>query len=445
MNSCSKTWLDEKPSKTLAVPQTYKDYQAILNDEYTLNRGYGLSGTISMDWVYVSDNDINQLEETDLNIYRWDKNINYGPSAISREWDGYFSIVRTANVVIDGMSNLNKQSDEAKSIIGQAHFFRALGYYYLAQFFCKPYVEGTANEALGLPIRTSSDVNQIEQRSKLSSVYALILSDLNIAANNMSFDQVSLTRPNKTAAWALYAKVNLIMSRYEQAKLYADSVISKKPDLIDFNDTKYVSHALPYKFLSRGNGNPEVIFYSYSYSGVFESSYLGNIVQVSPEFYSTYSDNDRRKEFFYGQSAGKNNFVGTYSGDSKMFQGIATNEIYLIRAECNARLNNLVAAKSDLNLLLNKRFKTGTAPNIEDINSEVLLKQIIEERNKEFPRVSNIWWEDLRRLNLESRFQRTLNRTVNGKQLILSPNDSRYVFPISEKEIRLTGIEQNQR
>ncbi|MNX99560.1 SusD family protein [compost metagenome] len=128
-----------------------------------------------------------------------------------------------------------------------------------------------------------------------------------------------------------------------------------------------------------------------------------------------------------------------------IFQGISNNLLYYIRSECNARLGNLDAARSDLNLIFKYRYKTGTAPVVAESNKEALIHLILSERTKEFPRVSNIWWEDLRRLNLESSYQRTLTRTVNNKEYSLPPNDPRYVFPIPNNEIKLSGIELNQR
>jgi hypothetical protein len=98
-----------------------------------------------------------------------------------------------------------------------------------------------------------------------------------------------------------------------------------------------------------------------------------------------------------------------------------------------------------LNLILKNRFLTGTAPIITESDPGSLLKLIISEKTKEFPRFSNIWWEDLRRLNQDERFQRTLKRTIRQSSYELPPNDLRYTFPIPEKEIRQSGLEQNLR
>jgi TonB-dependent SusC/RagA subfamily outer membrane receptor len=57
----------------------------------------------------------------------------------------------------------------------------------------------------------------------------------------------------------------------------------------------------------------------------------------------------------------------------------------------------------------------------------------------------NLRWSDLRRLNLDPQYAKMLTRTATGTNYQLLPNDSRYVLPIADDEIRSSGIEQNVR
>ena len=52
-------------------------------------------------------------------------------------------------------------------------------------------------------------------------------------------------------------------------------------------------------------------------------------------------------------------------------------------------------------------------------------------------------WYDLRRLNHEPNFQRTLTKEVGTQTFILLPNDSFYILPIIDIEILTYGLEQN--
>lgn len=442
--SCSKSWLDEKPAKSLVVPETIKDLQAILDDEYRVNSGYSVFGIISSDLVYIADNDMAEFADEDRAMYRWNSEINY-VDGYNREWVFYFQLIRSANLVLDGAAKLT-QDTETKNLIGQAHFFRALGYYYLAQTFCKPYVKADANSDLGLPIRLASDVNKLEKRSTLQQVYDLVIADLKLASANMQYVPKYITRPSKTAAMALLSKTYLMMQDHSLAKQYADSVLKVKPGLLDFNNEQVVSANLPFCFKAMGAGNPEIIFYAKGSNSTYaELCFQGTPFQVKEEFYNSYSDNDKRKEFYFFKDTERINFVGTYSGDRSIFQGLSTNEMHYISAECDARLNNLSSSRKTLNDLLKNRYKTGTTPTITENDPLALLKIVLQEKTKEFPRVSNIWWEDLRRLNLDPKFQRTLTRVIAGKLYILPPNDPRYVFPIPINEIKFSGLEQNIR
>ncbi|WP_333624261.1 RagB/SusD family nutrient uptake outer membrane protein [Sphingobacterium siyangense] len=442
MASCSKDWLDEKPSKSLVVPQTLKDLQGIVDDYYTLNMGYSLLTISSLPNIYVADDDLGSLTQEYRDCYIWSKEINYTNNS-SYDWSFFYQMIEKANLVIDGISKL-AHSRESDYILGQAYYFRATGYYFLAQTFCKPYENAHAKTDLGLPIRSTSDVNVLSKRSNLQQVYEQIESDYNHANNLLPVSGSYFTRPTKVAALGMLAKVFLHKQDYETAGIYADSVIKLKPDVIDFNNPLYASHNYPYNFQPMGNGNKEIIFYAFGAYG-FQYNYAGQELQVSPDFYNTYSDNDLRKEYFYSKSNNKINFIGTYSGDNCLFQGLSTNEFYFIRSECNARQNKMQPAIADLEMILNKRFKTGTTPNISENGQESFLKILFAEKEREFPRVSNINWEELRRLNLDPRFQKTLKRTVNGKQYTLPPNDPRYVFPIPLEEIKLNALEQNIR
>jgi len=73
------------------------------------------------------------------------------------------------------------------------------------------------------------------------------------------------------------------------------------------------------------------------------------------------------------------------------------------------------------------------------------LKIILDEKRKELPFTGNSRWEELRRLNKEQAFAKTLTRFVNNQTYTLAPNDNRYVWPIPDQEIRLTGMAQNPR
>jgi hypothetical protein len=160
--------------------------------------------------------------------------------------------------------------------------------------------------------------------------------------------------------------------------------------------------------------------------------------------YQSYDLNDLRKGIFF--KTGGIGFKGNYDGTStaNYFNGLAVDEMYLVRAECFARNNNMVAALNDLNTLLSKRWKAGTFIGITAVDADDALQKILNERRKELVG-RGIRWFDLRRLNQEPRFAITLSRVMGGTTYSLPPADNRYTFLIPDAVISITGIPQNTR
>ncbi|HSU50550.1 MAG TPA: RagB/SusD family nutrient uptake outer membrane protein, partial [Segetibacter sp.] len=123
--------------------------------------------------------------------------------------------------------------------------------------------------------------------------------------------------------------------------------------------------------------------------------------------------------------------------------GIATDEVYLTRAECNARAGNITAAMSDLNSLMSKRWKAGAFVPFAATNTSDALTLILQERRKE-TLFRGLRWLDLRRLNSEGA-NITLTRNLNGQLYTLAPNDPKYVLPIPPDVVSLSGMAQNER
>ncbi|MGV6946452.1 RagB/SusD family nutrient uptake outer membrane protein, partial [Sphingobacterium kyonggiense] len=77
-------------------------------------------------------------------------------------------------------------------------------------------------------------------------------------------------------------------------------------------------------------------------------------------------------------------------------------------------------------------------------NDETVLRFILDERRKEL-----IWrglrWSDLRRLNKDSRFSKTITRNIDGKIYTLEPNSPKYVLPIPNSVILNNSMQQNPR
>jgi hypothetical protein len=205
---------------------------------------------------------------------------------------------------------------------------------------------------------------------------------------------------------------------------------------MDFNQLSVKSPA-PISYF-----NKEVIFHAQLAA---YTSYTPADLIVDSALYKSYGLNDLRTDIFFTTKSGYITTKSSYAGSAYVpFGGIATDEMYLIRAECYARAGSTTEALNDLNALLINRYKTGTYIPLTAPNADVALRLILNERRKELC-FRNLRWSDLRRLNKDPRFQVILTRTVNSRAYTLDPKSLRYVLPLDPFETTTGGLQQNPR
>ncbi len=427
--SCQLPFLDEKPNKAQLIPSETKDYRALLDNMASgeLNMLPGLNSVSDDDFRY-DPKSLPSLLEVEQNTYLWKADL-FGIND-NREWTRPYRVIFIANVVLEGLASRSLEA-EVEQLRGEAYFHRAIAFYHLLQQFSLPYQSQTAQTSLGLPIRTTANVNVIEKRASLQASYDQVFSDLAQAASRLPEYPEYKQRPSRWAVEALRARIYLSMQQYSQALEHASACLAMKAPLLEYKtlDTK-ARFSMPV-----WQENPEIIFYSYLQPYSYNSSVL---TKVDSLLYRSYQVNDLRRDVFF---TADRVYKGSYVGHSTPFGGLAVDEVYLIQAECLARLNQNQESILALNSLLKTRFA-----NFEpyEENADVLSLVLMERRKQLIAR--GLRWSDLRRLNLDPKYAKTLERTdKNGVRYVLLPNDKRYTFPIPENEVKASGIEQNPR
>ena len=444
--SCQVDWLDVKRSKSDVMPSSLADLQAVMDNNLVVNTSYPMMGLVGSDNIYIPDERLGQAAIKERNAYLWKADIYQGGSAA--EFSGPNQKIAYANIVLERL-DLTAETDNKlvyDNIKGQALFLRAYALHTLAQLFCKPYNTASAGVDAGLQIRQVSDPNQKTGRSLVADTYQSIIDDATSAFRLLPENSLYTTRSCKAAAAGLLARVYLNMSDFEKALEWADAALETRSGLLDFNTIEKGEHGIfAFPAYANKHQNTEIIFYAEGSTGA--ASYGGNGVSfVDTCLFSAYHGNDLRKALYFSENAnGLFEPTGSYTGDISAFYGIATNEIYLIKAECLARLRQHQAGVQLLNDLLVRRFLAGKYVPFVATDMQSALKKILEERRKELAFYGHARWSDLRRLNLESVFAKTLKRLNGGVAFELAPNEQRYVLPFPDLEIQLSGISQNPR
>ncbi|WP_177217110.1 RagB/SusD family nutrient uptake outer membrane protein [Pedobacter insulae] len=431
--------MDKKPNKALLIPQKLADFQALL-DNITMNRVPDLQH-IAADDCFVDDGGFSSLDIISQNAYIWSQDT-YQNIPIISGWNTPYSQVFYCNIVLDGLEKI-KDTETDKVGMGQIHasalFYRAFAFFNLLQVFAAPYGGGNENSLLGVPIRLSADVNEVVPRSNLKESYDLVVKDLERSIELFSTGGSAKSRPSKAAAQALLARVYLAMSNYKMSKQYASIVLASNEKLLDYNLLDSTStRPLPNPLLAV---NDEVIFYATILDLTFTGS---SVVCIDSSLTASYGNGDLRKPMFFRKNGKYWSMKGNYSGARQYFNGLATDEMILIQAECLAREGAVEEAMANLNKLLVKRWKKNQFVPLTAINQKDALSKILAERRKELV-CRGLRWSDLRRFNLINEDKITMKRNILNKEYQLLPNDKRYVFAIPNDAVILGGLIQNER
>jgi hypothetical protein len=444
--SCQKRneFLDKKPRSDLSIPATLSDLQQLLDDNNNgpMNKTPEL-GEVSADDYYVIESAYNTLPIQERNAYVWDSDIFSGQGMVS-DYNIPYQQVLVCNIVLEQLSKIpitDENKTKWENIKGTALFCRAFAFYNLSQLYAPVYDSNTASTDPGIPIRLTSDINAQSIRSNVEQTYNQIVSDL-VASENLVQEGIDnyRNRPSKPAVYAMLSRVYLSMKRYNKAYAYADSSLNIYDELIDYN-TIDTNSQFPFS-----NLNAETLYSTKSITANATSRLGRNEgYSIDTMLYSYYQENDLRKKIYYQMKGISINLKGNYYGSSTStrFTGLATDELYLTRAECSIRNGDITKGLDDLNSLLRKRFLTGTFGDIETTNKEEALSMILKERRKELV-MRNTRWTDLRRLNQDG-FNIVIRRQLAGQTYVLQPNDPKYILPFPNDVIALSGIVQNQR
>ncbi|RYF26673.1 MAG: RagB/SusD family nutrient uptake outer membrane protein [Flavobacteriales bacterium] len=428
-----KKFLAEKADSKLATPTTLTDLQALLDHYQVLNQVDGATSEASGTDYYLTDADFATQNEANQRMYTWQKSNIY--ASTGNEWFYNYRALYRANSVIEFLGAIPMDTgnqQQWQNIKGMAHYYRAKNLLKTLFAYAISYNPTSASQDLGVPIRLSTDFNEKSIRESVDNGYKQVIADLQLAISNLPNTQSHVMRPNKPAAYALLARTYLSMNQYALAFESADASIKLKGDLMDYN-TLTASATYPI-----AQFNVEVLHDSFS-----PATLLNNTrAKVSAEVMALYESNDIRSTvLFKNNGNGTFAFKGSYEGTLNPFSGVATDEVYLMRAECLARMNRLPEALADLNLLLKKRYRINTFIALQSTNQTQVTDWVLKERRKELL-FRGLRWMDIKRLNLMGAGI-SLKKMVNGKEYALQPNDKGFALPIPDDVIALSGMPQN--
>jgi hypothetical protein len=444
MTSCDK-FLDIKP-KDKIIPQTVEDFENMLNNGTMVNAGDYFQDLMTDDAFLPEGMPANLYTNQQIyarKIYKFD-NVPYDERTNDFLWsEGYKRIFYFNTVINNIMTATGKTEAYKKAVKAEALLGRAFEHLALVNVYAKHYDAATAGTDPGVPIALIADISAKFVRNSVKDVYEQILADLKEALPDLPAEPaITSFRASKPAGYALLSRVYLYMGDWELAKQNAELALALKSGLFNMNSYA-VTVPGPFPFVPGtpvgwtnvpdAAQNPESI-YARHFLRPFG---LAQNVCASQELSALFTNNDQRWVLFYANGwppAPPFNYWNMYQ--VKIFlrgefynNAVGIPEVYLNAAEAKARLNDLGGALTHVNELRKHRLTPATyvAKTTADFgnDAEQVLRFVLEERRRELA-FMNMRHIDLKRLNKEARFQKTIVHKAEGQEYQLLPNSDKY-------------------
>ena len=444
-------YLDIKP-KGEKIPKTVTDYETLLNYE-SVQKVSDTYPTYLTDDVYLPDvaqgtatPGLNSVDQSILNLYLFKKDV-FGEAQDDGFWFASYNRIYYYNTVIDNIMDAEGPSEQQKhSIRAEALISRALEYLYLVNGYAKHYDVRTADTDPGVPLILDEDISKKDLvRASVKDVYAQIQSDLQAALPNLPAQpKGNAFRASKAAGYGILAKMYLYMGNYAEALKAANAVLEMNNSLLDLK--KYavvkVQSSIGRTNVPQDIDNPENIYIKFApYVYGLSSKVFG-----SDELISLFSEDDMRLQVYFTKNF-RNIPTDKYVWAPYLRANLAVSspEIYLIAAECEAREGSIERAMTLINKLRDNRIKNNTDIVATDRNDA--LQKVLEERRRELAMSGMVRYIDLKRLNQESQFAKTVTHATGEGTFSLEPNSPLYVLPIPAKVMRFNknSMKQNER
>lgn len=331
--------------------------------------------------------------------------LDHSPTQTNTRYFWYISykIINDCNTVIAAVEANPTDDATRKQLLGECYFLRAFADFNLTRLFARPY--SLDKTAPGIILRTSTDDPAEKARATVEDTYKQIIADALKAADLMSQPR-GVEYASKEAAWALLSRAYLYMEDNKDAADYATKVInSGKFSLASatafanmFANSMQSSETIfCIAFTAKEDygkfGSIASMIYSDGNSGwgeEYASPSLRNLMSAHPE--------DVRWKYIVPLKDGNGNIQtkngipiyyitkfsyqdGSPTLSSPVMFRLA--EMYLNRAEANAKEGNTKAALDDLDAIRKNRGLQASLYNGVVPAGSTALKVVLNERRIE--------------------------------------------------------------
>ena len=427
--------------------------------------------------------------------------------AMGITWTPSWNRIFRCNTVLENLDEVVQTTEAIRNQVeGEARFGRAYYHFLLLTQYCLWDEEAPgigyreSSDSDGIPDRqtvayTLSHINEdldlAEQKLR--------------EAGRTEFDFEHNFRPTVPTVQAFRARVALYQGDYETAMQNASAALEAHNTLVTFKDdpeyelfpyqdiyllneekSEVVDTIHTYMMTNLMNRMAEAIpEYEELYLPSMSADYFYGTNPISEKFYNLWDrENDARWLHFYSARMTLTSASGIVKSDTLIngtdstylypcidyetqqwlkpwhgysylrfncnyagsILGMTTAEMYLIKAECEARAGNAAAAAEDLKTLRRTRFYDQTAA--ENVSGSV--QEVLDERFREMGNFFRFY--DIKRLNGAENAGIHITREIltdptdinSVTTLDIAPDDPRWALPFYRYEVERMGWEQNE-
>lgn len=439
LGSC-KSFLDIKPyGKT--IPKSVEEFSALLQnhlnkidtgDDRILLGNYSQLTMLDAECGDDFEVSLTGSRGQSLKTYVGDVIRDGAPNTLYRE---ITEIIRDCNIVLGELKE--RDSEEARKIIGTAHAMRGIAYYQMLRFFCEAPRPAELQTQLGLPIVAHFNMEAKVPRSNMKASLDFIEKDLQASIDlGMSDKEFIFTTEVMTA---FLARFYFWSKQWQKAYTTAQSVVQKHPLLERDTFKKMMNDS--YKL----TGNQLAKSYlAASGSSTTQINTVGEILKqrpVSKRFIDAFGD-EKERDIRYELSVNKKREIA-----KPIFCGVRAAEMKLIEAEAAYHLGDEESALRAINELRAHRLSEYQPLQITQLptpNGSEIIKE--DAMGKPLtPLISLILTERRKELFFEG--DRFFEQKRNGSpQYWTAWNGRKYVtlkymytFPIPYRELAIYG------
>ena len=463
--ACSD-FLDQEPGEQISIKEQLSNKNGVLS---ALNGIYrDIEGLLSAREIIYADLQGGNITFTPSTVSKLieiptiiENSYNFSDLADESNYETYYSdlyeIINQSNVLLfyfDEFTFLT--TEEQNQLKAELLTIRAFAHYQLCIHYAQNYNFTTNASHLGIVYNTKPLTigKDFPFRLTVAETYNQLKLDLDTALDLFT-KTPSLPGPdysyfNAKTTQALYARIALQMNDWEKAFSLSDTVI-KTSGITLTNKENYISEweadETPVSEIILEFSAPRTtegqVSSSISAHFIYNSNSNYGRYVASEDLVNLYNDEDIRKNMFLEINLPTNtdNIVTnqTYYF-TKKFQGnagtsfIRLSEMYLIRAEANARLNLLEDALTDLNTI---RTRANLPILTDDSN---ILNDIFMERRKELAFEGHLLFDSVR-------FKKGIDRNSGCISTVcsLAYPSSKFILPIPQSSTQLNeNITQNE-